>query len=622
LNRRINEAGSPVTDASVGSGIFLRQVRYGYISADCQPANWQEALALVEQELRRVLQFGFSDDELQRVKKDYLAELQQAAAQAKTRESTDLARELIYTVTNDYVFRSPEQEKAFADPIVAAISADDLLKRLNGVWDQNHRLVLVSGNAEIGASAGTPQEAIATVYHHSQEVAVVPAADAPSAEFPYLDPPSGYGAIAEQQTFDDLDITMVRFANNISLNYKPTDFSADEVQFALSFGEGRSSVPADKAAMAALAEDVVNESGLGRLDKEALMQALAGKKTYMQFSVKDDRFVIEGRSTPAELELMFQLLYAAVQDPSFREKAWQLALDRYRQTYAAMRQSVDGVMNLYGWRFLSGGDPRFGMPPLADLEGLSVSDVAEWIGRALASGAMELSVVGAFAPETIVPLAARYLGRLSTRPAPDMSSASLRSGPSFPLARKLEIPVVSQISKALLVMALPTDDIWEIQRTRRLNVLADIIGDRLRQRIREQLGAAYSTGAFNWPSRAFKDYGLLVIYIPLAPQTLDVVDAEVTAILEDIRQKGISADELQRALEPALKGIRDRFHQNDYWLDTVLSGASRHPIQLEWSRTIMDDYAGIQMADIDQIAHRYLNITKLAVIEARTSNDP
>ena len=622
LNRKVSEADSPATDASVGSGVFLQQIRYGVISADCQPANWRATLAQVEQELRQALQYGFTEAELARVKKDYLAQLEQAVAQANTRESTSLARELVYTVTNDYVFRSPEQEKVFADPIVAAITADDLLQRLHLLWNQDQRLVMVYGNIELAPSTGTPEEAIADAYERSLMVAVTPPVQAPTVTFPYLAPPTGQGRIVERQAFEDLDITMVQFANHICFNFKPTDFTADEVQFALSFGRGRSGVPIAKAAMAALADDVVNESGLGRLDKEALMWALAGKKTNMQFSVKDDRFVIEGRSTPDELELMFQLLYAAVQDPAFRDEAWQLARERYQQTYQSRRQSVDGVMSLYGWRFLSGGDPRFGMPPLADLDKLSAQDVAEWVGRALRSGAMELSVVGDFDPEVIVPLAARYLGSLPARENSNVRAEGSPSGPTFPTARKMEVSVKTQIDKALLVMALPTDDIWDIQRTRRLNVLADIIADRLRQQIREKLGAAYSTGAFSLPSRAYKNYGLLAIYIPLAPETMKKVDAEVISILEAIRQKGVSADELQRSLEPTLKGIRDRFRENDYWLETVLAGASRHPVQLEWSRTIMADYAGIQVTDIEQIARRYLDLGKLAVIEASASSAP
>ncbi len=393
------------------------------------------------------------------------------------------------------------------------------------------------------------------------------------------------------------------------------------MQFVLSFGEGRSGVPTDKAALAALADDVINESGLGRLDKEALAQALAGKKTEIQFGIRDDRFTLEGHSAPEEMELMFQLLQAYIMDPAFREDAWQLALNRYRQTYMSMRQSVDGVMNLYGWRFLSGGDRRFGLPSLDELEGLSVADVENWVVPALRRGAMELSLVGDVDPETVVRLAARYLGSLPERRLND-PKANDHTGPVFPVARQMDVPVMSQIKKAQLVMAFPTDDIWDIGRTRRLNILAEIVSERLRLRVREKLGAAYSLGAYSWPSRTYPGYGLFIVYIPLAPEMLDIVNVEVQAIIQDIRQNGVSPEELQRALEPTLTGIKDRMRENGYWLNTVLADASRYPVQLEWSRTIAADYAGIHKEDIERLARQYLDLSKLAVVQASSVGVP
>jgi zinc protease len=615
LEREVNQTDSPITDASAGSGTFLRQIRYGYISSDCQPDNWQEALALIEQTLRQALDYGFNDDELERVKKDYLAGLDQAVAQARTRESGALARELIHSVSDDRVFRSPEQRKAFAVPIIAAATTKDLQDRLSAVWGQKPRLVLVTGNVEIGSSFGSPEDQIAAVFNASQATAVSQPISAPQAVFPYLPSPQQAGRIVGRKELEDIDVSLIRFENDIRLNFKPTDFTADEVQFVLSFGAGRAGVPLDMAALAAIVDEVMNESGLGQLDKEALAQALAGKKTDIQFGIRDDRFTLEGRSAPEEMELVFQLLQAYIVDPAFREDAWQLALNRYRQTYLSMRQSVDGVLNLYGWRFLAGGDPRFGLPPLDAFDGLSVADVERWVGPALRRGAMELSVVGDVDRETVVRLAARYLGSLPERQINDPKVNDL-TGPVFPAARQMDVPVMSQVKKAQLIMAFSTDDIWDIGRTRRLNMLAEIVSERLRLQVREKLGAAYSPGAYSWPSRTYPGYGLFIIYIPLAPEMLDIVTAEVQAIIQDIRQNGLSSAELQRSLEPTLTGIKDRLRENGYWLNTVLAGASRHPVQLEWCRSIITDYAGIRKGDIERLARQYLDLSKLAVMEA------
>jgi len=621
LNRKVNQADSPITDASAGSGVFLRQTRYGYISSDCQPDDWQEALALIEQTLRQALDYGFNEDEVERVKKDYRAGLSQAVAQAKTRESGTLARELIHAVSGDKVFRSPAQKEQFAAPIIEAVTAKDLQDRLRTVWGKKHRLVLVTGNVEIVSPAGTPEDQIAAVFSQSQAVVVSRPDETQLLAFPYLERPLQDGRIADQQVHADIDVSLIRFENGIQVNIKPTDFTADEVRFVLSFGNGRADVPLNMVALAALADDVVNESGLGRLDKEALAQALAGKKTEIQFGIREDRFTFEGRSASEEMELVFQLLQAYIVDPAFREDAWQLALNRYRQTYLSLRQSVDGVMNLHGWRFLSGGDRRFGLPPLEALEGLSVADVEKWVGGALRQGAMELSIVGDVDRETVAHLAARYIGSLPQRRIND-PKVNDHAGPVFPAARQMDVPVMSQIKKAQLVMAFPTDDIWDIGRTRRLNILAEIVSERLRLRIREKLGAAYSPGAYSWPSRTYPDYGLFVIYIPLAPETLSIVTAEVKAIIRDIRQNGVSAEELQRALEPTLTGIKDRLRENGYWLNTVIAGASRHPVQLDWSQTIATDYAGIRKEEIEQLALRYLDLSKLAVIQATSAGMP
>jgi zinc protease len=491
-----------------------------------------------------------------------------------------------------------------------------LHNRLQEVWGQSHRLVLVSGNALIASSAGGPEDKIGGVYKQSQEMAVTPPLRREKAVFPYLDTPSKEGAVVGRQRFDDLGIAMIRWANGVRLNFKSTDYTDNDVQFVLSFGQGRAGVPPGKAALSALVEEVVNESGLGRLDKEALDQALAGTRTRLRFSLDDDRFTFEGQSAPEELELLFQRLRAQILDPAFREEAWQLALRRYRQTYQALHRSVDGVLNLHGWRFLSGGDPRFGLPAPEALEGFSAADIENWVAPSLGAGTLELAIVGDVSQDEVVRLAGRYLGTLGDRGS-DRAPSSSRPGPALPEARQMDVPVRTQIDKWLLVMALPTDDIWDIKRTRRLNLLADIISERLRLRIREEMGVAYSTAAFNWPSRAYAGYGILVVHIPLASDSLDRVQEEVKRILGDIRNRGVSQDELQRALGPTLAGIKDRFRDNGYWLHTVLNGAARHPEQLAWSRTIMQDYAGISKAEIDAMARRYLDLTKLAVLRAR-----
>jgi len=147
---------------------------------------------------------------------------------------------------------------------------------------------------------------------------------------------------------------------------------------------------------------------------------------------------------------------------------------------------------------------------------------------------------------------------------------------------------------------------WDIKRTRRLGVLAEVLSDRLRISIREKLGAAYSTAAFNRPGRAYKGYGALMIYVQVAPEKVTVIRDAIHQIVQSIVSAGISEDELKRALDPTLSGIKDARRRNSYWLNTVLAGSRTHPVQLQWSREILADYTSITVPEIEAVAREYL----------------
>jgi zinc protease len=144
--------------------------------------------------------------------------------------------------------------------------------------------------------------------------------------------------------------------------------------------------------------------------------------------------------------------------------------------------------------------------------------------------------------------------------------------------------------------------------------LSDIVSERLREQIREKLGAAYSTFAFNRPSRAYPGYGVFQARVYIGPEESGAIVKEVKEIVSGIAEDGITQDELNRAKKPTLTSIKDLRQKNDYWLDTVLSGSKTYPQQFQWSRSILKDYASITTEMITNIAKKYLNNDMAATI--------
>ena len=612
LDQLLQQPSNLLTSASVGGGYYLQHLKYSEIRATSKPEHWKDSLSLIEQTLRRALRHGFTESELHCAKNQLRSQIIQKIQQADTRDSKAIARQIINKLSTWQVIQSPQQNGDLLLPMLEVITVDAVNRTFSEMWSADHRLIVVTGNADLTGQPSTPEALIRHVYSASQTQPVQPFADLQIASFPYLPDPENTGDIAERVVINDLGIHRIVFANGVQLYLKPTIFKANQVLAAMSFGGGQLSEPADLPGLAKLTEAVLNESGFGGMDRIALEDALAGRLASTQLTIREDMFVVKGEAAASEMPLLFQLLYTFIKDPGMREDARRLSLKRFEHEHERLVHSTEGMMQLHGHRFLAGGDSRFGTPAWSELQQRTLGQVKQWFGSQLRQMPLELALVGDFDPEAVIALAARYLGTLPKRNGGQVHAKHRR--PVFPSGKSFKLTVETEIPKALVVVAYPTDDFWEIKRTRRLAVTADLFSERLRQRIREHLGAAYSPYAYNHSSRAYPGYGLLKIIIELDPNQASTIIHEVRYIADQMANQHADADEFRRILDPTLTQIKDFRQTNSYWLNNVLTGASRHPVQLDWSRSFANDYAAITAAEVNAMARQYLDNSKAATV--------
>lgn len=612
LDEMVRHPDAVLTSAGVGSGYYLGRIRYSEMSGHTNAQNWEKALDDIEQALRKATLFGFTLAEFNCAKKGYKAELSKAIEEERTRESKTLAQEIMAGISNWHVVQSPSQKAQIILPALNDVTLEQANQAFNQIWSAGHRLVLVTGNTNLVPGSPSPVDRIVAAYASSHKAKVYPPAEKAVAVFPYLPQPTSPGVIIEREEIKDLGITMVRFDNGIQLFLKPTPFKENQILATLAFGHGEASEPADQPGLAKLTQAVMNESCFGSMDRMTFEEALAGRLAKTEFEVKEDMFAVKGEATPKELPLLFQLLRTFVLDPGFREESRQLSLKRFQQEHQRLRKSVEGVMTLKGRKFLAGGDHRFGTPEWHQMQQCTIDQMKCWIGPQLTNGSMELAMVGDFDVEQVIELASLYMGSLPKRKAP--RTVSPLSGPQFPKGKTLTLSVQTETPKALVVVAYPTEDFWDIHRTRRLSIMAELFSERLRQHVREQLGAAYSPYAYNHSYRAYKGYGMTQIFIQVEPKVAQIIVNEVQKIADQLRTRDAEADEFRRILDPILTHIKDLRQKNSYWLNSVLTGAARHPEQLEWARSFEQDYAAIRIEEISELAQKYLSNGNAATI--------
>ncbi len=619
LDTLTKKPDTPFTSASASSGVYLRTVKYSEISADCSPENWKKSLALIEQTLRSSIKYGFFHEELEQVKANYIAALKRGVKAIPTRNSSALANQIIRAFANDKTFLSPLSQLKLFEPFVNELSLSDINQAFKESWVSDHRLVLVNGNADLSDLPGknsTPEQKILDIYQKSIAAAVQKPEQEKKVVFPYLPVPVEKGAIRQRQENTNLGLTTIDFENGVRLNLKKTDFKANQTLYTVIFGHGKKSEPENKPGLASLSASLLNESGFGRLDTDELKRALAGKSTTLAFGIDSERFSISGSSITDETELMFQLIQAQLLDPGYRIENYNLIIERMKQAYSKMESTIEGAEMLQVQSFMTGGDSRFGLPEYKKYASNTIEDVKKWAGTAIAEDQIEISIVGDFDTETVIELCASYLGSLPAGKKPYLKdSKQARNNLAFPETQRLELSVKTQVPKSLVKIAYKTDDFWNIERTRRLSALSAVFSDRLRNSIREELGAAYSPHAYNSSSIAYPGFGVFTAVISVEPGKEQKVEETVKKISTSLATEKIGVDELKRALDPILTHIKDLRKKNSYWLNSVLSGSGRYPQKLEWAETIEADYGSITSDDIYKNSRKYLvNSTSATVV--------
>jgi zinc protease len=175
-------------------------------------------------------------------------------------------------------------------------------------------------------------------------------------------------------------------------------------------------------------------------------------------------------------------------------------------------------------------------------------------------------------------------------------------------------PLDSKIQKAFCQVYWPTNDLSDISRSRRLNILASILMDRMREKVREEIGEAYSPVSKSKPSPTFTNYGYLYASLSCKPDQAENLSEVILDIGEILAKDGITEDELVRAKKPLLSGLEVWLKNNQYWLIKVLGNCQENSERLDWTRNIESDIASINKGEIESYAKKYLQRDKGVVV--------
>ena len=605
LNRRLERiaAGANPPFAGAGAGISedAESAERTSVVAVSAPGKWREALTAITAEQRRLVRFGVTPGELQREVVDLRSSYTTQAAGAATRSTRGLAEGLVAAVNDDQVVTTPASQLARFEAVVRGLTADAVNAALPTLFAGSGPLIYMTSPTPV---AGDDRALLAAFDAAAKTPVTAPVSQA-AKTWPY----QSFGApgtVVERRELADFGATAVRFANGTRLTVKQTKFKDDEVLVHVRFGAGRQDLRNDGRATPEWgAGSAVVEGGLGKLTWEEIKETLTPNVVGSSFGVGQDHFSLNGATRPQDFALQMKLLAAYFTDPAWRPEGWERGRSLADTVHDGLEATPNGVFSRDAGQLLVGGDSRWATPTRAEMKGMSIAAAREAFAPHFRRGPVEVVIVGDIAPDEAIRQVAATFGALPAGDDRPPAAPRLR----FPNATATPIRLLhkGRADQGMAFIAWPTTDFYaDMREARSLSTLAEVLQLRLTEEIREKQGTAYSPAAGHSPSYIFDDYGYLSATIQASPDKLAGFLADAERIARELRERPVTADELDRARRPTLALIaRSLGTSNQYWLGN-LAKAQTDPRVAAQFRSQIPDIEAVTPADLQRVARRYL----------------
>ena len=561
------DPAAPFTSANSFTTSFVRTSDMFGRSASFKEGHAAETLGILFREIARVEKFGFLQSELDRARKEVLANAENEEKEWEKTRDPAIASEITRNFLEQEQMGGRTLELEYTKAMLPTITLDEL-NHLAKTWGGEHGRVIAF---EGPASAKMPSEAeVRNIAKEAATQTVEAWKDA--GDRPLMATKPTPGKVTATTHDAATDATVWTLANGIRVVVKPTTFQNDEVRFT-GWQSGGSSLLTDAEFDQARFGGLITSMGAGDLDPVTLEKALAGKVASVQVGYGELSETASGSARPADLETMFQLLYLRMTAPRKDERAFAA----WKQSQQEWIKHKDLLPEMQFWEKMGAvqsGNHHRRMPDTPEMLDKVDLDkaLAIYKKRFADLGHFTFVFVGNVDPATLQPLVETYLGSL---PSKGRKEHWKDIGIKYPTKKIEEVIYAGTEPKSQVQISMSAPDKWGLEQSRDAKILSMVLRIRLREVLREDMGGVYGVGVSANISREPTQRRSLWISFGCAPENVDKLKAAAFGEIEKLAKTGTFSDDkkLDEYLDKVKEQLR-RSHETDlkenrWWLDEL-----------------------------------------------------
>ena len=621
VNRRlsdsINVGNAPFQSAEVGAGDFLRDKYVVNASGSGEPADWKKVLGGIIVEVNGAIKHGFSEHELDIVRRSMLANAARGIKTEPTLDSTALVTSLTTAVDTDLAMLSSAQDDDLLKQLLPGISLSDLQNAFIGEFAGNqYAYVLKLPTPAAGVLLPSEKDVLETAALAWQQ----PTPSLPAEQVASLLPADpAPGAVASRQLDADLGITTIVFQNGVVMHHRFSDYKKDQVLVQVILPGGILEETQANHGISEVASLMVSRPATSRLSSLQIRDIFSDKNVEVSGGIGLDSLSIGVTGSPTDIPLGLQLVRAILTDGKLEAPAveeWKKAtLQSLRSKPMLAEPQVADAMS----ELVMGGDARFA-PMTPDLVQRQQRDLAQaWFKRIAENAAMEVTVVGDVSADDATSLVGKFLGSLPDRAGKFTDLDALRHvtrGPG-PLQKSIHYQGVEP--KAVVKAGFIGCD--ELDPERRPLALASLIlTERMIQRIRFDQQLVYSINCTSVPSHGLPGTGMISASAPTDPHNADRLGNMILSIIKELGDKAPSQDELATAKKQMANQFASQMIEPAFWIAQV-SELNYHHRSLDQLKQVPGIYQTYTADEVQNAVRKYATDDRLVCIKVLPASE-
>jgi zinc protease len=452
-----------------------------------------EGIAKYLTETQRIIRYGFTNDEVNKLREEYIASIKRSAATEDKTEPETYVNEIHDLFYNGTTILAKTERNRLALKYAPHIDSAAIVHFLKSVNNPGNTVVLLTAPEKDAANLPN-QSALKKMFAKSVAEKISPWKDNVTIPKQLLANEPKAGKVTKEEQLTAIGVTKWTLSNGTTVYLKPTNEKKDYISLSGFRAGGIYALDSTQFVTSQFVKAVTGLSGAGEFSRRALTQFLTGNSASATLVLSSTREGIVSSADWKDAKTMFQLMYLKWVYPNADPLTFEQAK---RQTIERLDNNKQSPTYDYNKAIaeLLKGDDDYASDISAERinKELHFKDIIPVFKSRFGSAKdFQFVIVGGFNPDSIKPLIEQYIGGL---PSGDYNNKFEYKGPAGGDTAKDILVFAGKAPKSTVNLFYQSNKVnYDYPEILVQTLLQEVLKVKLRLNLREENSGVYGVG--------------------------------------------------------------------------------------------------------------------------------